>query len=65
MRSILIRLAHGLIQILLLYLAFRLCQELLERTFRDWLGYQEADTPLSLPPSSSRYFLPERASEGN
>jgi len=63
MRPILIRLTHVVIQVLLFYAAFRMCQRLLRRALMSALWNQGAVSPVSIPSSPGRYCLPERASD--
>jgi hypothetical protein len=66
MRAILIRLADALIQFVLLYVAFRLCQTLLERAFLSAIGSWESPAGRewsrpSLTLSRERYCLSEKS----
>lgn len=68
MRSVLIWLIDVLIQVVLLYAAFRLCQKLLARAFGNAFGYRECDvivtwSALSLGPSLRQHSLPEKVSD--
>jgi hypothetical protein len=70
MRSTLISLLNGLIQILLLYIAYRLCQRLLETVFLDIIRYGESDStvtwfPSALQSTPERKCLPTKVSEHN
>jgi hypothetical protein len=67
MRSVLIWLVDVLIQALILYVAFRLCDKLLQRTLRGALWQRESDvivpgSAMSPGPSPRRYCLPQEAS---
>lgn len=61
MRSILIRLANILIQILFFYMAYRLCRRLFEKVFLVVVGNRKSDIPLRLPLGTIQYCLPEKA----
>jgi hypothetical protein len=69
MRSFLLYIANALIQILLLCLAIRLCEDLLDSIFRNPGARRNAKVTLALHlrpfrPISKGYILPGLASDG-